>query len=76
MRTKNRDCNGSHRVCGVELSLKWPNDVYAGGDKVGGVLVKAAHQGEQVMATVGQCRAAVFCYYFLPCLSVIYFVFY
>ena len=32
-------------VCGIKPGLKWPNDIYVGGKKLGGVLVEACSLG-------------------------------
>ncbi|XP_047490025.1 uncharacterized protein LOC125039795 isoform X2 [Penaeus chinensis] len=38
----------------IPLNLKWPNDIYIGGDtKVGGVIVEATTIGKEVIANVG-----------------------
>ncbi len=41
------------RVTGVEVDLKWPNDVLAGGQKVAGILVERVESGERAAAVVG-----------------------
>ena len=40
------------RVCGADLQLKWPNDLYADDQKVGGVLI-------EMLGTRGNAQAAV-----------------
>jgi BirA family biotin operon repressor/biotin-[acetyl-CoA-carboxylase] ligase len=37
----------------VEASLKWPNDVYAGGRKLAGILAESRTQGEETYVAVG-----------------------
>uniref|UniRef100_A0A6A7FUU6 Biotin--protein ligase isoform X1 n=1 Tax=Hirondellea gigas TaxID=1518452 RepID=A0A6A7FUU6_9CRUS len=37
----------------LQLSLKWPNDVYAGNEKIAGVLVTATHTGTVACVNVG-----------------------
>ena len=42
------------RALGADgVSLKWPNDLLAGGAKLGGVLIETRVQGGQVLAAVG-----------------------
>lgn len=38
---------------GVEASLKWPNDIYAGGRKLAGVLAESRTQGDDTYVAVG-----------------------
>ncbi|MEP6800504.1 MAG: biotin--[acetyl-CoA-carboxylase] ligase [Acidobacteriota bacterium] len=38
---------------GLEASLKWPNDVYAGGRKLAGVLSESRTQGDEIYVAVG-----------------------
>lgn len=42
-----------HQACGVQVQLKWPNDLYLQGRKLGGVLME--HRGE----TGGACRVVI-----------------
>jgi BirA family biotin operon repressor/biotin-[acetyl-CoA-carboxylase] ligase len=41
------------RVTGVEVDLKWPNDVLAGGQKLGGILLERVDHGGAAAAVVG-----------------------
>ncbi len=41
------------QVAGVRPSLKWPNDLLAGGGKVGGILAEAVEGGAAVVAGLG-----------------------
>lgn len=41
-----------HRVAGVEVELKWPNDVLVDGHKLGGILLERVEQGKQGAAAV------------------------
>lgn len=43
---------GVSRRC-VDVRIKWPNDVYAGGQKLGGVLCGSTHAGGAFRVTVG-----------------------
>jgi BirA family transcriptional regulator, biotin operon repressor / biotin---[acetyl-CoA-carboxylase] ligase len=38
---------------GLQASLKWPNDVYAGGRKLAGILAESRTQGEDTYVAVG-----------------------
>lgn len=38
---------------GLETGLKWPNDLYVGGNKIAGVLAEARTQGEESYLAVG-----------------------
>jgi len=38
---------------GLEASLKWPNDVYAGGRKLAGILAESRTQGDDTYVAVG-----------------------
>ncbi|MEP7132485.1 MAG: biotin--[acetyl-CoA-carboxylase] ligase [Acidobacteriota bacterium] len=38
---------------GVQASLKWPNDVYAGGRKLAGILAESRTQGDDTYVAVG-----------------------
>jgi biotin-[acetyl-CoA-carboxylase] ligase BirA-like protein len=40
-------------VCGVKVELKWPNDLYVGRRKIGGILTEACTQGEDTYVAVG-----------------------
>jgi BirA family biotin operon repressor/biotin-[acetyl-CoA-carboxylase] ligase len=40
-------------ACGVTADLKWPNDLYAGGRKVAGLLAEARTQGETTQLSIG-----------------------
>jgi len=40
-------------LTGVDASLKWPNDVYAGGRKLAGILAESRTQGEDTYIAVG-----------------------
>ncbi|MEO8431090.1 MAG: biotin--[acetyl-CoA-carboxylase] ligase [Acidobacteriota bacterium] len=40
-------------AAGLEASLKWPNDVYAGGRKLAGILAESRTQGEDTYVAVG-----------------------
>jgi BirA family biotin operon repressor/biotin-[acetyl-CoA-carboxylase] ligase len=40
-------------ACGVKLKLKWPNDLYVGRRKIGGILTEAVTQGEDTYVAVG-----------------------
>ena len=42
-----------HRVTGVEVDLKWPNDVLVGGQKLGGILLERVEQDGVAAAVVG-----------------------
>jgi len=42
-----------HRVTGVEVDLKWPNDVLADGHKLGGILLERVEDGGAAAAVVG-----------------------
>lgn len=46
-----RDVLAEH--AGVEASLKWPNDVYARGRKLAGVLTESRTQGDETYVAVG-----------------------
>ncbi|MCA1581604.1 MAG: biotin--[acetyl-CoA-carboxylase] ligase [Acidobacteria bacterium] len=46
-----RDVLAEH--AGLEASLKWPNDVYAGGRKLAGILAESRTQGEDTYVAVG-----------------------
>ncbi|CAG7675506.1 unnamed protein product, partial [Allacma fusca] len=37
----------------IDLHMKWPNDIYIGGQKVGGVLVKSRLQGNIAIVSIG-----------------------
>ncbi|EED34157.1 biotin-[protein] holoenzyme synthetase putative transcriptional repressor of biotin synthesis (BirA family) [Luminiphilus syltensis NOR5-1B] len=43
---------GIRECCGVDVSLKWPNDVYLAGHKVGGVLIETAGDASGPCAAV------------------------
>lgn len=38
---------------GLEILLKWPNDVVAGGGKLGGILCEGSHAGERLTVVAG-----------------------
>jgi BirA family biotin operon repressor/biotin-[acetyl-CoA-carboxylase] ligase len=40
-------------AAGLETGLKWPNDLYVGGNKIAGVLAEARTQGEESYLAVG-----------------------
>ncbi|HSP93087.1 MAG TPA: biotin--[acetyl-CoA-carboxylase] ligase [Thermoanaerobaculia bacterium] len=40
-------------ACGVRVELKWPNDLYVGRRKIGGILTEAVTQGEDTYVAVG-----------------------
>ena len=40
-------------ACGVKVRLKWPNDLYVGRRKIGGILTEARTQGEDTYVAVG-----------------------
>lgn len=40
-------------ACGVKVELKWPNDLYVGRRKIGGILTEACTQGEDTYVAVG-----------------------
>jgi biotin-[acetyl-CoA-carboxylase] ligase BirA-like protein len=40
-------------TCGVKVELKWPNDLYVGRRKIGGILTEACTQGEDTYVAVG-----------------------
>jgi BirA family biotin operon repressor/biotin-[acetyl-CoA-carboxylase] ligase len=40
-------------ACGVKVDLKWPNDLYVGRRKIGGILTEARTQGEDTYVAVG-----------------------
>jgi biotin-[acetyl-CoA-carboxylase] ligase BirA-like protein len=40
-------------ACGVKVELKWPNDLYVGRRKIGGILTEACSQGEDTYVAVG-----------------------
>jgi len=42
----------TRRSCGIEISLKWPNDLLYVEKKIGGVLCESASQGSQVSTCV------------------------
>jgi BirA family biotin operon repressor/biotin-[acetyl-CoA-carboxylase] ligase len=46
-------CRAIHRVAGVAVSIKWPNDLYAAGRKLGGILCEARPSGEHPCLVVG-----------------------
>ena len=39
-------------ACGIEISLKWPNDLLYVGKKIGGILCESSSQGSQLSACV------------------------
>jgi BirA family biotin operon repressor/biotin-[acetyl-CoA-carboxylase] ligase len=41
------------RALGVPAELKWPNDLVAGGGKLGGILVETRAAGRETLAVVG-----------------------
>lgn len=41
------------RALGVPVALKWPNDLVAGGAKLGGILVETRSEGAQAHAVIG-----------------------
>ena len=45
--------DGVRRACGVEASLKWPNDVLVGEQKVAGILVERVERPGGAVAVVG-----------------------
>lgn len=44
---------GLARVSGVDVDLKWPNDLLVGGAKLGGILVELAETGDRTVAIIG-----------------------
>lgn len=38
---------------GVDTKIKWPNDLYAGGRKIGGILIEARARGEEAFVLIG-----------------------
>jgi BirA family biotin operon repressor/biotin-[acetyl-CoA-carboxylase] ligase len=44
---------GLGRVSGVDVDLKWPNDLLVGGAKLGGILVELAEAGDLTVAIIG-----------------------
>jgi BirA family biotin operon repressor/biotin-[acetyl-CoA-carboxylase] ligase len=44
---------GLGRVSGVDVDLKWPNDLLVGGAKLGGILVELAESGDRTVAIIG-----------------------
>ena len=47
-------CRALRRSCGVETELKWPNDLLAGGRKLGGILIESrAHGAGEYFFAIG-----------------------
>ena len=44
---------GLDRVSGVDVDLKWPNDLLVDGAKLGGILVELAEAGDRTVAIIG-----------------------
>lgn len=42
----------TRRTCGIEISLKWPNDLLYVEKKIGGILCESASQGSQISTCV------------------------
>lgn len=40
------------RTCGVEVGLKWPNDLYLSDKKIGGILCEGVHAGTRFLGAV------------------------
>ena len=40
--------DGMEKVCGLRVSIKWPNDLYAGRKKLGGILTEFSALGKRV----------------------------
>ena len=40
--------DGMEKVCGLKVSIKWPNDLYAGRKKLGGILTEFSALGKRV----------------------------
>lgn len=46
-------CDALEQVCGVECKVKWPNDIYAGGDrKICGILISHSLTGRRINHSV------------------------
>ena len=47
-------CRALRRACGAEATLKWPNDLLAGGRKLGGILIESrAHADSEYFFAIG-----------------------
>ena len=42
----------TRRSCGIEISLKWPNDLLCGDKKIGGILCESSSHGSQLSTCV------------------------
>jgi len=45
--------NGIHDLLNIDLTLKWPNDIYHKNKKIGGVLIETKTQSNQMIFNIG-----------------------
>ena len=46
-------CRAIGRVCGLDVGIKWPNDLVYGGKKLGGILTEAVLLGSEAAVVLG-----------------------
>ncbi|MDO4696449.1 MAG: bifunctional biotin--[acetyl-CoA-carboxylase] ligase/type III pantothenate kinase [Neisseria sp.] len=46
-------CRRALAVSGIEVQIKWPNDLVVGTDKLGGILIETVRSGGKTVAVVG-----------------------
>ena len=55
----------------VQLNIKWPNDIYAGGKKIAGILIKNSLAGDKIKYTIAGAGININQKEFPPCLNAV-----